>query len=169
MTTSHTIHLTETKSVRANGHEEPQAKPPALPFDPATLPDDLLPAIRDAAQREIDARLEQRRAIALAALREQAEAAQALGIPLARLKAFLEGKDDGALTAAGAKVDGRSLVAPLYRNPADPSQTWSGRGAAPSWIEFGSETRPPRQPGGNPIKVPHPKFLISKNDGNDPT
>lgn len=30
--------------------------------------------------------------------------------------------------AKGAKV------APKYRNPADPSQTWAGRGMAPKWL-----------------------------------
>lgn len=29
----------------------------------------------------------------------------------------------------------RSTVAPKYRNPADPSQTWTGRGVAPAWIK----------------------------------
>jgi DNA-binding protein H-NS len=34
--------------------------------------------------------------------------------------------------AASAKR--RSKVAPKYRNPADPSQTWSGRGRQPRWF-----------------------------------
>ena len=29
---------------------------------------------------------------------------------------------------------GRGSVAPKYRNPADPSQTWSGRGRQPVWV-----------------------------------
>ncbi|MGD0958383.1 MAG: H-NS histone family protein [Methylomonas sp.] len=28
-----------------------------------------------------------------------------------------------------------SKVAPRYRNPADPLQTWSGRGLAPKWMQ----------------------------------
>lgn len=30
--------------------------------------------------------------------------------------------------------DKRSSVAPKYRNPRDPSQTWTGRGRRPLWI-----------------------------------
>ncbi len=29
---------------------------------------------------------------------------------------------------------GRGTVAPKYRNPADPTQTWSGRGRQPVWV-----------------------------------
>jgi len=30
--------------------------------------------------------------------------------------------------------DGRAKVAPKYRNPNNPDQTWSGRGRAPGWM-----------------------------------
>lgn len=30
--------------------------------------------------------------------------------------------------------DGRRKVPPKYRNPADPAQTWAGRGAQPRWF-----------------------------------
>ena len=33
-----------------------------------------------------------------------------------------------------ANGDGRAKVAPKYRNPNDPEQTWSGRGRAPGWM-----------------------------------
>lgn len=32
------------------------------------------------------------------------------------------------------KAKGRGAVAPKYRNPADASQTWSGRGKRPRWF-----------------------------------
>lgn len=35
---------------------------------------------------------------------------------------------------AGAKKSATGSVAPKYRNPADPSQTWSGRGRQPAWF-----------------------------------
>ena len=38
---------------------------------------------------------------------------------------------DEVLGKAGAK---RQKVAPKYRNPADPAQTWSGRGRKPLWV-----------------------------------
>jgi DNA-binding protein H-NS len=34
----------------------------------------------------------------------------------------------------GRKNKGRRPAAPKYRNPADPSQTWSGRGKRPAWF-----------------------------------
>ncbi|WP_158886650.1 H-NS histone family protein [Rhodanobacter sp. L36] len=34
----------------------------------------------------------------------------------------------------GAKVGKGSPVAPKYRNPASPEQTWSGRGKRPFWL-----------------------------------
>src|SRR6478609_10124334 len=33
----------------------------------------------------------------------------------------------------GSKMKGRK-VAPKYRNPKDPSETWAGRGAMPRWM-----------------------------------
>lgn len=35
---------------------------------------------------------------------------------------------------AGARKSAAGSVAPKYRNPADPSQTWSGRGRQPAWF-----------------------------------
>jgi len=38
--------------------------------------------------------------------------------------------------AKAAKTDdGRAKVAPKYRNPENPEQTWTGRGRAPKWVE----------------------------------
>lgn len=34
-----------------------------------------------------------------------------------------------------AKKMARKKVEPKYRNPADPTQTWTGRGRAPAWIK----------------------------------
>jgi DNA-binding protein H-NS len=36
--------------------------------------------------------------------------------------------------AAHVGADARRKVAPKYRNPADPTQTWAGRGAQPRWF-----------------------------------
>lgn len=38
------------------------------------------------------------------------------------------------LTGAKAKA-GKSINPPKYRNPADPDQTWSGRGRQPAWVK----------------------------------
>ncbi|GEK67678.1 trans-acting regulatory protein hvrA [Paracoccus denitrificans] len=34
----------------------------------------------------------------------------------------------------------RSKVAPKYANPADPSQTWTGRGRKPRWVQEALDT-----------------------------
>ena len=41
-----------------------------------------------------------------------------------------------AATKSSGKGKGKSTgkVAPKYRNPADPSQTWAGRGQQPKWL-----------------------------------
>ena len=36
--------------------------------------------------------------------------------------------------AAKAKVGKRAKVAPKYRNPAKPTETWAGRGKPPRWM-----------------------------------
>jgi DNA-binding protein H-NS len=49
------------------------------------------------------------------------------GLPVAQVSSMSKGK--------GKKSKGgRGIVAPKYRNPADPSQTWSGRGRQPVWL-----------------------------------
>jgi len=37
-------------------------------------------------------------------------------------------------TNASSKGKSTGKVAPKYRNPADPSQTWAGRGQQPKWL-----------------------------------
>jgi DNA-binding protein H-NS len=37
-------------------------------------------------------------------------------------------------TAKKSSLAGKK-VAPKYRNPANPEQTWTGRGVAPSWVQ----------------------------------
>lgn len=58
------------------------------------------------------------------ALAELEEKARALGYSLAELT--------GAQPPAARK---RSPSVPKYANPADPSDTWSGRGRKPRWFE----------------------------------
>ena len=66
--------------------------------------------------------------------REKAEkdAARAELAELAKTKGFEIEDLFGGSTKAG-KV--KTPVPPKYRNPADQSQTWSGRGRKPKWIE----------------------------------
>lgn len=41
----------------------------------------------------------------------------------------------GLRNARGRKAGARKAVADKYRNPKDPSQTWSGRGKRPKWLQ----------------------------------
>jgi DNA-binding protein H-NS len=135
--------------------ETPMAKPSSDPdIDLPSLSDDELASLAVEVPREIERRQAQREAELIAFFREQATT---LRIPAHRLRAMLLGK--AAKTHTTAKPDGRSVVAPKYRNPAT-GETWTGRGDAPPWIEFSGETLPPRKPGGDPRKVPLAKFRI---------
>jgi len=44
-------------------------------------------------------------------------------------------KKQATATLSKKKGDLRTKVAPKYRNPANPSQTWTGRGLAPAWAK----------------------------------
>jgi DNA-binding protein H-NS len=73
--------------------------------------------------RAIEAHRLERRTSHLAVVRAKAEAmARAAGLSLA-----------DAFPQASPKQ--RPRVAPKYRNPADTSQTWSGRGRQPRWFK----------------------------------
>ena len=41
---------------------------------------------------------------------------------------------------AGLRGGARGSVAPKYRNPADPAQTWAGRGLKPRWLAAAIKT-----------------------------
>lgn len=60
----------------------------------------------------------------LAALEAAEQAAQAHGFSLKELTGV-----------APSKAKTRSKTPPKYRNPEDPSVTWSGRGRKPQWIK----------------------------------
>jgi DNA-binding protein H-NS len=118
------------------------AKPPSLPLDLKAHSDELLWLIIAGAQSELQERKTKREADFIEQVKE---GARQLSIPYERLAARLGVKSarPTALRPASAlpeegregnRADGRSVVKPKYRNPADPSQTWSGRGAAPQWV-----------------------------------
>lgn len=103
------------------------ALPPALPCDLATLSDEVLAALAEAAPRELARRKAQREAAFLNQIREQA---QVLGLTPARLAAALAGK-------SGASANGTVRRRPpkrVFWNPADHTQQWSKRGARPKWL-----------------------------------
>ena len=78
-------------------------------------------------QEQVKRELKQREGQDLAKAREQILAiAQSVGLPLKDL-----------VGGAGAVRSGRKTgaVAPRYRNPADQSQQWTGRGRQPKWVK----------------------------------
>jgi DNA-binding protein H-NS len=83
----------------------------------------LTPKQLDDLTRQIEAHKSERRSSHVAVLRAKAEAmARAEGLTLADV-----------FPQSGQKR--RGTVAPKYRNPTDPSQTWSGRGRQPRWFK----------------------------------
>ncbi len=43
------------------------------------------------------------------------------------------------LNAKGSKASSKKSVAPKYRNPQNPEQTWTGRGIKPTWLKSALE------------------------------
>jgi len=75
-----------------------------------------------------------------AALAAAEKAARAYGYSLVELTGeTAEGTTTPAKAPKARKPktpnDGRAKVAPKYRNPENPEQTWSGRGRSPKWVE----------------------------------
>ena len=80
-------------------------------------------------QEQVKRELKQREGQDLAKAREQILAiAQSVGVPL---KDLVGGAGVGAVR--GGRKTG--TVAPRYRNPADQSQQWTGRGRQPKWVK----------------------------------
>jgi DNA-binding protein H-NS len=185
MTTEHTNTPKDRtpQPPQSNGHATPEPKPPsplsadasraslaaaaagdwakdeALPIELATVSDDVLAALADEVPREIARRKARREAEFFALIDERA---RMLNIPPAKLAAVLRARHADA-PGAGSAHDGRSVVVPKYLDPAT-GATWSGRGEAPPWVEFGPETLPPSKPGGRVRRVPLKKFWISEQE-----
>ena len=69
---------------------------------------------------------------------EPAKSAPAAPAPAAKGPAKAGGKKKARRKTAGRKAKtrgkGKSKVAPKYRNPANPDETWAGRGRKPQWL-----------------------------------
>ena len=121
---------------RANGSGASEAVAQRIPAgnlpDLAPLTDDELAALIRVAERELSARREQKRAAFFSTLREQA---QALGVAPEEIAAELGRKNVKRPAPASKGFDRRGTVAPKYRNPENPSETWAGRGVKPRWMQ----------------------------------
>ena len=80
-------------------------------------------------KKQIDNAIETYRARAISNARQELEkTAKSLGFSL------------NEIVAAAPQ---KSKVAPKYKSPSDPSQTWSGRGRKPHWVEAYLQTGKP--------------------------
>ncbi len=52
----------------------------------------------------------------------------------ARLSSLSRVHSNGGVQVKGKRGGPRGKVAPKYRNPANPSETWAGRGLKPRWL-----------------------------------
>ena len=68
----------------------------------------------------------------LVVLRNRVEAA--LGTRVAETRRTLESKLAKLTRAGRGRAGVRGKVAPKYRNPDNPSETWAGRGLRPRWL-----------------------------------
>lgn len=146
---------------RGNGQPSPPPKlppssDPPLPA-PACLPDltlladEALAGLVEQGQAELTRRKEKKESDFLALV---AETARTLGVTPARVAAAIANK--GQRPRATSSSDGRSDVRPVYRDPVS-GATWSGRGQAPPWVEFGDEVNPKTGK-----KLPLPKYRIAE-------
>jgi DNA-binding protein H-NS len=94
--------------------------------DVSGLSDDDLVALLELVEQEQAARRERTREEFFASMRERA---QELGVQPEELAAEL------SRTGVRSVSDRRAKVAPKYRNPADVSETWAGRGVKPKWMQ----------------------------------
>ena len=68
-------------------------------------------------------------------LKKVQKLADEAGVPLSELLGTKAPKATKSAKAAPKKTRGsKGKVAPKYRNPADASQTWTGRGRQPLWV-----------------------------------
>ena len=89
---------------------------------------DLQALIAEAREKSIEKRMESLVAAVEAAKAEMVKR----GFTLSDLITFESQRNDGKRKASG--TSGRSKVAPKYRDPANPENTWAGRGRKPLWV-----------------------------------
>ena len=121
---------------RANGSASGDGAVKRIPAgrlpDLATLTDDELAALIRVAELELATRRDKKRADFFSSLRVQA---QALGVAPEEIAAELGRNKAKRPATVGKGGDRRMTVAPKYRNPENPSETWAGRGVKPRWMQ----------------------------------
>lgn len=108
--------------------QKPAGADGALPVDVSALSTETLKALSAAVQAELEGRSAKEREGFIASIRDQAAK---LGLNVSEVVAALARRSGGRR----AGTDRRSAVAPKYRNPSNPAETWAGRGAKPKWVQ----------------------------------
>ena len=110
------------------------------PFRPRNSRDDDYPALPSQKVSHMAINLKRMNHAQLADLIDRARARQAElekeRVAVLRQKIHAMAKAEGIAfddIMGGGRRGARRKVKPKYRNPADPSQTWSGRGKRPRW------------------------------------
>jgi len=101
------------------------------------LKDDDLRELSQHIETEISARRQKATTELVAEFRAKAEKIGLDPVTVAAL--FAPRAPSRARRGSGDK---RGTVAAKYRNPANPAQTWAGRGVKPAWIELGPDKKP---------------------------
>jgi DNA-binding protein H-NS len=99
--------------------------------DISGLSEEELSALLGLVELELAKRRDRKRAEFFSNVRAQA---QALGVGPEEVAAEL-GRKAKRPSVERPQLDRRGTVAPKYRNPANPSETWAGRGAKPRWMQ----------------------------------
>jgi DNA-binding protein H-NS len=95
-------------------------------LDLENMSDEQLRAIQARARELLDERVRSR-------LDEYRRIARDAGYELSLTKIGEEGRRRRGQTSG--REDRRSEIAPKYRNPENPSETWTGRGHEPKWMQ----------------------------------
>jgi DNA-binding protein H-NS len=111
--------------------------------DLSALSEEELSAMVGLIEQEIAGRRQQQRKDFFATIRVQAQqlgvAPEELAAELARkpARALADGRTGPTRTPKGndGAMDRRLTVAPKYRNPNNPAETWAGRGVKPRWMQ----------------------------------
>jgi DNA-binding protein H-NS len=118
-------------------------------LDLESLSDEQLGALQTQVKEKLDERVRNR-------LDEYRRIARGAGYELTLTKIEEEGRRRrrGSSETGRGREDRRSEIAPKYRNPENRSETWSGRGREPKWLQHQIAAGKSRE-----------DFLISKPEG----
>jgi DNA-binding protein H-NS len=130
-----------------------ETSPPTVLPDLAALADEALAALVEHGQAEMLRRKQKRETDFLQLV---AETARTLGLAPARVAAAVS--NQGQRQRPTGDRDRRHDVRPVYRDPVS-GATWSGRGQAPPFVEFGEEISPKTGK-----KLPLRKFWIAEQE-----